>query len=521
MSETSKLQKYLMWYKVKELFSNGLNKSQIGLCLGLHRQTVSKYLSMNESEFMQSQSYERHYTHKLDAYESYVIGELRKWPFLSSSQLHDRLKEHFSDLPSVTPKTVFNFVNRIRLTHHLPKESDKHYRPYEKQPETAYGQYAQCDFGERWLPSSQGTSFKVYFFAMCLSRSRYKFVYFSRTPFTTSLAVYAHELAFAFFSGVPQKIIYDQDKVFLVNENFGDLVLTHGFRSLVREHRFTPVFCHKSDPESKGKIENVVKYVKYNFLRGREFVSIEQLNSEVLSWLDRTANGTEHHGIHRIPSEEFEIEKPHLMPYHGVPTIPSTKLLPHHVRKDNVITYKGNYYSVPTGTYQGHQTQVYIEEKEDMLYIYSIETGKNIATHKISNDKGRLVSNTSHRRDRETALNDYEASVRKELPTDTIIDTYLSELRIHKNRNYRDNLQFILRRHPFYSETTLTEAFAQCLEVKVFNGFSLMQVAESIRLRKGEELIDVPVKADIIPSADTSSMVPDKTDISTFNSFFI
>ena len=265
----------------------------------------------------------------------------------------------------------------------------------------------------------------------------------------------------------------------------------------------------------------MVKYVKYNFLRGREFVSIEQLNSEVLSWLDRTANGTEHHGIHRIPSEEFEIEKPHLMPYHGVPTIPSTKLLPQHVRKDNVITYKGNYYSVPTGTYQGHQTQVYIEEKEDMLYIYSIETGKNIATHKISNDKGRLVSNTSHRRDRETALNDYEASVRKELPTDTIIDTYLSELRIHKNRNYRDNLQFILRRHPFYSETTLTEAFAQCLEVKVFNGCSLMQVAESIRLRKGEELIDVPVKADIIPSADTSSMVPDKTDISTFNSFFI
>lgn len=99
MSETSKLQKYLMWYKVKELFSNGLNKSQIGLCLGLHRQTVSTYLSMNESEFMQSQSYERHYTHKLDAYESYVIGELRKWPFLSSSQLHDRLNAYSAPCP--------------------------------------------------------------------------------------------------------------------------------------------------------------------------------------------------------------------------------------------------------------------------------------------------------------------------------------------------------------------------------------------------------------------------------------
>ena len=144
---------------------------------------------------------------------------------------------------------------------------------------------------------------------MSLSRSRYKFVYFSRTPFTTALAVYAHELAFEHFGGIPRKIIYDQDKVLLVKENLGDLVLTSSFRALVREHGFEPVFCHKSDPQSKGKIENVVKYVKYNFLRGREFIDIDLLNKDVLSWLERTANGTEHHGIRRVPSDEFEREK--------------------------------------------------------------------------------------------------------------------------------------------------------------------------------------------------------------------
>ena len=215
------------------------------------------------------------------------------------------------------------------------------------------------------------------------------------------------------------------------------------------------------------------------------------------------------------------MERPHLMPYRGIPTIPSPKLLPHHVRKDNVITYKGNYYSVPTGTYQGHRTQVYLEEKEEMLYIYSLETGKNIAAHKICKDKGQLISNTSHRRDREAALDDYEATVRKRLPGNTVIDTYLSELRIHKNRNYRDNLQFILLRYPFYTEPTLIEAFTKCLEVKVFNGCSLMKVAESIRVHKGEALVEVPVETEPVPSSDTSSMVPDKTDISTFNTFFI
>lgn len=470
---------------------------------------------------MSSQSYDRHYGHKLDSYEPYVVNELHTWPFLSAPQLHDRLKEHFADLPPVSPKTVFNFVNRVRFTHNLPKEFEKSYRPYEKQPETPYGEYAQCDFGERWMKTPHGQSLKVYFFAMCLSRSRYKYVYFSRTPFTTALAVYAHELAFEYFGGVPRKIVYDQDKVFLVNENLGDLVLTRGFRTLVREHGFEPVFCRKSDPQSKGKIENVVKYVKYNFLRGREFVDIDLLNKEVHGWLERTANGMEHHGIRRVPSEEFETEKTYLMPYKGVPTVPCEALLPHHVRKDNVITYRGNYYSVPTGTYLGHQTLVYIEEKESRLYIYSHETGKTLAVHKVSGDKGRLISNTSHRRDREASLDDYETSVRKVLPASTVIDTYLSQLRIHKARNYRDNLQFISKRHTVYSENTLTQAFAECLEAGVFNGCRLMEVAEVLRIRKGEALIETPAETEPVPGADTSAMIPEKTDISTFNAIFV
>ncbi len=510
-----------MWNKVNELFSSGLNKSQIGFSLGLHRQTVAKYLSMTAEEFLSSQSYDRHYGHKLDAYEPYVVEELAKWPFLSAPQMHDRLKENFVDLPSVTPKTVFNFINRIRLTHNLPKEVEKSYRPYEKQPDTPYGEYAQCDFGERWMRSPQGHSLKVYFLAMSLSRSRYKFVYFSRTPFTAALAVYAHELAFDYFGGIPRKIIYDQDKVFLVKENLGDLILTSGFRALFREHGFEPVFCRKSDPQSKGKIENVVKYVKYNFLRGREFIDIDRLNKVALGWLERTGNGTEHHGIRRIPQEEFEMEKTYLLPYQGVPTVPCEKLVPHHVRKDNVINYRGNYYTVPTGTYRGYQTLVYLEEKEGQLHIYSHDTGKILASHKISGDKGRLISNTSHRRDREASLNDYEASVRKELPRSTVVDEYLSQLRVHKARNYRDNLQFIARRHGAYSNATLTQSFTQCLEAGVFNGCHLMEVAECLRVHKGEVLIEVRMETEPLPQVDTSDMIPEKTDLSTFNTLFL
>jgi transposase len=56
--------------------------------------------------------------------------------------------------------------------------------------------------------------------------------------------------------------------------------MTKTFQAFVQAEHFECIFCRKSDPESKGKVENVVKYVKYNFLRGRTFVSIEQLNEE-------------------------------------------------------------------------------------------------------------------------------------------------------------------------------------------------------------------------------------------------
>lgn len=169
-------------------------------------------------------------------------------------------------------------------------------RQMEKLPETAYGYEAQGDFGERWQERENGSKVKFYFFAMVLSRSRYKFVYFQMHPFTSSSTVDAHEKAFAYFEGIPRKIIYDQDKVLLKSENPGDYLMTDVFRKYRQQKGFEAEFCHKADPQSKGKIENVTGYVKKNFWQGRAFSSIELLNEQVLGWMERTANGKQHAG---------------------------------------------------------------------------------------------------------------------------------------------------------------------------------------------------------------------------------
>ena len=385
---SSCLQKFVMWNKVRELKSFGLNNSQISRELGLYRGTVRKYLDMSEHDFLSSNCCHRHYSHKLDCYEDYIRNELSLHPYLSSSQIHDHLKEHYPSLPVVNGKTVYNYVLYLRGKYDLPKAPEHDLRSYEKLPESPYSEYGQVDFGERYMRTSFGSPVKVYFFAMVLSRSREKFIYFSLKPFTTALAVYAHELAFAFYSGLPEKLLYDQDKVLLHSENLGEFLLPHGFRKFVRACGFETVFCRKSDPESKGKVENVVKYVKYNFLRGRTFRDIDTLNTEASGWLERTGNGCVHGTTKLIPRKVFETEKEYLKPYTGVSTLPEVEMKDYYVRKDNTINYKSNYYTLPTGTYHGRGTVVYLEQQEDRLHLYDKETGKTLAIHILCPDKG-------------------------------------------------------------------------------------------------------------------------------------
>ena len=247
-----------MWHKVRELQLKGLNKTQIGIYLGVNRKTVRRYLNMTMEEFVKKQSSHRKYRLKLENYEQYVRANLEEYPYISAARIHDWLKECYPDFPRVCNRTISGFVERVRKKYGIGKKVETHKRNYEKQPDTPYGEYAQADFGEKCMRTENGKSIKVYFFAIVLSRSRYKFIYFSRRPFDTGLAVYAHELAFEYFGGRPQKIIYDQDKVLIARANMGDLILTGKFQAFVKEQHFHPVFCHKADPESKGRVENVV-----------------------------------------------------------------------------------------------------------------------------------------------------------------------------------------------------------------------------------------------------------------------
>jgi hypothetical protein len=450
----------IMYHEIHKQNRAGKQPSQIASFLGMDTRTVKKYLAMSEQEFDAYQVKLEQRTKKLALYEDFVFRRLSDCLEASSAQVHDWLKECHPDFEDVSIKTVYNFVLYIRNKHKLPKVFDN--RQYTQVVELPYGAQAQVDFGEYNMTDTEGHRKKVYFFAMVLSRSRYKYVCFSDTPFTSLMTAEAHENAFAFFGGIPSEIVYDQDKLLLVSENVGDLLLTEVFRSYHQHRGFDLYFCRKNDPQSKGKIENVIRYIKYNFLRGRTFYNIHTLNAQAMDWLTRTANAKEHASTCKIPALEWATERSYLKPLLNTYIMQQDEQA-YGVRKDNTIQYKGAKYTLPIGTYQGPSTKVFVQQQEDMLII-SDSQSRLIAKHPVSSLKGVLVRNNNHLRDhsRKVAELIQQAS---SLFSDTQAATnYLEQIRVSKPRYARDQIKLIANLADKYTKEDMDRTLKYCIE---------------------------------------------------------
>lgn len=469
-------EKTIMWSKIQEMYSQGKSKRKIARELGINRETVSRYLSMNETQYHSWTEKIKARVRVLAPYYDNVAQFLRKDGSLSSPAISDRLRELHDDFPYICEKTMYNFVEWVRKQEKLPKE--KSYRQYEKLEETAYGEYAQVDFGQHWMRTPEGRRTQIYFMVMVLCRSRAKYVYFTDKPFTSKKAVEAHEKAFEYFGGQPKRIIYDQDTVFLNDENLGDYNLPADFMSYVAQMDFKVIFCRPRDPESKGKVENVVKYVKDNFLKARDYRGLEALQEEGIAWLGRTGNGKVHCATGKVPAEELTIERGHLLPLRPYqmgetrPDLPTRVVI-----KTNLFKYEGNEYSVPVGTYQGQDTRVKIADDGNTLTVMDMN-GTVIAMQKKSHGKGMTIIDKSHLRDRNAASERLAEEVRAAFKDRTQLELFIEETGRTHARYLADNLRIIKSNLDKYSEEVWNEGFRYCLENSRYNANDLLRVCE-------------------------------------------
>jgi transposase len=488
----------IMYGEIQKLKSLGYKKQRAARQLSIDTKTVRKYWDMTEEEYATYLLECKERLKIMDAYHDFVLDRLKLHSEITSAIIFDNLREEFTNF-SPSYRSVRLYVCNLREKEGIP--APLKVRQYGENPELPFGFQAQVDMGQKIMKDSNGKSIKVYIFAMVMSSSRYKYTTFQLEPFTAQTFVIAHDRAFRYFGGRPVEIVYDQDRVMVVSENGGDIIFTQTFETYKNYAGFSVHLCRGADPESKGKIEAVVKYVKNNFLSCRTFHGLARLNSDGLAWLDRTGNGLVHDTTKMIPAVVFEQEQKHLK---SVPELSEPMVIPKIaiVRKNNIVMYRQNRYTMPIGTYQPGRT-VRIEADEDKKIIRFLDFSDNslIEEHRIHQGSGKCIRNTHPERDRVTKYNILKQKVISGFNKSDVSEKFIENILLLKPRYVRDQLSIIAKLQEQYSKDELDIAMNYCMERQLFSASDFKDTLEYFSKKQDMPIIKstrIPFKYSLI-----------------------
>jgi transposase len=247
--------------------------TEIARDMGLSRPTVRKHLNtVEEPKYVRAQPA----APKLGEFEE----QLTKWLEEESKLPRPRRRTAhrlFESLQTIGYTGAYDSVQRYvkhwKSGHHGPKLTEA-FVPLQFQPGDA------CQFDWSQEPVELGGVFqtiKVAHFRMAYSRQMFVVAYPREMQ---EMVLDAHSRAFAFFGGVPARLIYDNLKTVVDAVYAGKArQFNRRFLTLANHYLFEPVACTPASGWEKGQVENQVGNVReWLFTPLARFASFADLN---------------------------------------------------------------------------------------------------------------------------------------------------------------------------------------------------------------------------------------------------
>jgi transposase len=251
--------------------------------------------------------------------------------------------------------------------------------------ETGPGEQSQMDWGHFGNWGGR----RLYGFAMTLCYSRMRYIEFTqRQDIHHLLSSMVH--AFRYFEGVTQSVLTDRMKTVLLDQTGGELHFNQKFLQFAAYYGFVPRVCRPYRPETKGKIESTVHFVKQNFWPGISFDSLADLNQQARAWMGKV-NHQVHSTTREVPYQRFPQER--LLLLDEFPDYDTSYMEDRRVAKDCMLSYRGNRYSVPY-RFAGKTVLVREPVAGGLIQIYS--DIKVIAEHRLAEGRGVMVTDPAH-----------------------------------------------------------------------------------------------------------------------------
>jgi transposase len=237
---------------------------------------------------------------KIDPYVGIIRTRLAEFPKLSAVRLYQEICKAGYD-GSYTQ--VRDYVRAVR-----PRPEPEPVVRFETLP----GHQAQVDFAHFTTPWG-----KRWALLAVLGFSRFMWVgFFARQ--TMENLMRGIEAAFAYFGGVPKELLFDQMRAVIVDDQRGDggrLIENIEFVRFANHWGFKIRACRPYRAKTKGKVERPIRYLRENFYYGRQFAGDEDLEAQLATWLDGTANVRIHGTTGKVPADQLEsVERAYLAP---------------------------------------------------------------------------------------------------------------------------------------------------------------------------------------------------------------
>jgi transposase len=353
---------------VRDLKQQGWSVSAIAEQLDLDRKTVRKYL------LEQPQPYRRGHPApcKIDPYRAFLR---ERW----EQGVHNASKL----LEEVRGRGYAGGYSQLKLAVAPWREEhrERAFVRFETQP----GEQSQMDWGHfgNW------NGRRLYGFAFTLSYSRMRYVEFTQCQDIHHLLnCMVH--AFRYLDGVTDRVLTDRMKTVLIDETGGELRFNTKFLEFAAYYGFVPQVCRPYRPETKGKIESTIRFVKQNFWPGIGFVSLADLNQQARAWREKV-NHQVHSTTREVPYDRLTKER--LLLIDEQPPYDTSYMEDRCVAKDCTLSYRGNRYSVPFI----HARKTLLVREPVMGGKVEIYSGaKVVAEHRLAEGRGVMVIDPAH-----------------------------------------------------------------------------------------------------------------------------
>jgi transposase len=364
--------------EIRRLFSvEGWRRNAIARHLGVHHSTVMRAL---ERAGVPTAKAPRRRPTQIDRFVPWLSEQLARYPELAASQLYEMACQRgYVGGPD-------HFRHRLAELNLRPRKSPEAFFELRTLP----GEQAQVDWAHFGSHKVQGGSRSLFAFVMVLSFSRWLFVRFFYDARLPSFLA-GHIQAFAFFAGVPRRLLYDNLKS-TVLERKGDAIRFHPrLLTLADHYRFEPRPVAPYRGNEKGRVERAIRYLRTAFFPLRRGLGLVTLNREADHWCRHiAARRPWPQDRQRSVAQAYQQERAHLLPLPAEP-FPCHELVAVSVRRTPYLTFDANRYSVPPDHIDRTLTLT-----ADLEGIRVFDREILIATHQRCWDKGQVIEDPQH-----------------------------------------------------------------------------------------------------------------------------